>query len=279
MVFKVYTRRRRKSARRMVPIYIIVVAALVIVIGGSLAIGTGTQRTGTLPAPAKEAAAVAVNTVPPEMDEPTDASSQVKEKWYGLCAKNSVRSVEDLRRIVESDPILAKHYADFDWSRAKLEKLQKPASVHLAYRKDEVIRYTTRRINLPSGEHYVTDGNRNIRVFCCNDFVDAPPRAQSDSVPQSMPTTPPPFTDRLDTDPPKGLARPMTSMQPRSEGPPPHPPLYHASPAGGSPGGPARYSTQDPPQHVAVPEPGTILLFGGGIFGICIMEMIRRRRK
>ena len=277
MVFKVYTRRRKKSALRRIPIYAIVVAALVIVIGGSLAIGTGTQRTGTLPAPEKEASAVAVNTVPPKMDEPTDASSQVKGKWYGLCAKNSVRSVEDLRRIIQSDPVLATYYADFDWSSAKLEKLQKPASVHLAYRKDDVIRYTTRRINLPGGEHYVTDGNRNIRVFCCNDFVDAPPRAQNDPVPQSMPTTPPPFTDRLDTDPPKELASPAANMQP-GPGAPPHPPLLYSSGGGSTPHHPAK-RIKDPSKPVPIPEPGTILLLCGGIFGICIMEMIRRRRK
>ena len=284
MYSKMRFRRRRKSARRIiVPICLIFVGALVIVIGSSLATGTRAQRMGIPLAPVIEAPVSAANTAPSEMGEPTDASSQVNGKWYGLCAKNSSRSVEDMRRIVQSDPVLVNYFADVDWNKATAEKLQEPASVYVAYRKNDVIRYTTRRIHLPRGEPYITDGKRNIKSSCCNDFVDEPPGPKAQNSPglTSIPAAPPPsLVESIDPGRPNGSTGPIASMQPLPEGHSP-PPLYYPSSGGGSRSADAQKLHSTPPSEkpVPVPEPGTLMLFGSGLFGICIMEMIRRRRK
>ena len=223
MYSKMRFRRRRKSARRIiVPICLIFVGALVIVIGSSLATGTRAQRMGIPLAPVIEAPVSAANTAPSEMDEPTDASSQVNGKWYGLCAKNSSRSVEDMRRIVQSDPVLVKYFADVDWNKATAEKLQEPASVYVAYRKNDVIRYTTRRIHLPRGEPYITDGKRNIKSSCCNDFVDEPPGPQAQKGPglTSIPAAPPPsLVERYRSRPPEWVYRPHCEHATAPRGP------------------------------------------------------------
>lgn len=110
--------------------------------------------------------------ISPDTREPANAGSEVQGKWFGLCRMNSIHSVEDFRRTVEADAVLAGHYAGFDFDNARIEKLDKPAMVYVAYRKKDNISYTTRMIKLPAGDMYITDGKRKVRMYCCNDFFD-----------------------------------------------------------------------------------------------------------
>jgi hypothetical protein len=124
------------------------------------------------------------------VQEPVDHQSEVAGKWYGLCAKNVVNSVEDFYRVVHEDPVLAVHFADFDWNNARMGKLENSLWTHIAYRKNDHISTTRKMIILPKGDGYITDGKRWVRTFCCNDYVAAPN----------------PFNDRVDspTPPPPG---------------------------------------------------------------------------
>jgi hypothetical protein len=106
------------------------------------------------------------------IDEPADAGSEVRGKWYGLVQKNRIHSVDDFHNAVLEDPVLARYYAGFDWAHARADKTPKPVLVHLAYRKGEVINYTKKRVMLPAGDRYITDGKRKVRFFCGNDVVD-----------------------------------------------------------------------------------------------------------
>lgn len=271
-----YIRRRRKSARRIFRVCVIVTAAMALAIVCILSVETDAERKESRLAPVKDAGSLAVvETVSSELDEPTDASSQVNGKWYGLCPKNSIRSVEDFRRAVLSDPVLTRYYADFDWVRAKAQRLQEPASVYIAYRKDNLIRYTKRPITLPHSDIYFSDGKRNVRSFCCNDFADAPLPASDDPASQPMPTNHPPFAYMPETDPggvvasvpaqPLGFSRPSVS--------------YPSSPlSGGETSYPSKRS-RNPLTPVPVPEPGTFFLFGSGAVGIWLVRMVRGRRK
>ena len=103
--------------------------------------------------------------------EPEDAASQISGKWYGLCARNSIHSVDDFHRIVAADPLLASHFADFDWKNAHMGQLEEASWTHVTYRKDGMIRTTRRVIRLPKGDGYITDGKRWVRSYCCNDYV------------------------------------------------------------------------------------------------------------
>jgi hypothetical protein len=126
------------------------------------------------------------------VQEPPDESSEVSGTWYGLCEKNSIHSISDFRRIVENDPVLKKHFADFEWDNAKMDRLDEAVWAHLAYRKNDRISTTRRAIRLPKGDGYITDGKRSVRTYCCNDYVQAgaPPEELS-SAPFPPPDVPP----------------------------------------------------------------------------------------
>jgi hypothetical protein len=110
------------------------------------------------------------------VQEPPDASSEVAGKWYGLCAKNSIHSIEDFRNTLKNDPLLATHFSDFDWGNARMGKLEESIWTHIAYRNNDKISTTRRVIRLPKGDGYITDGSRFLRTYCCNDYVLAGPK-------------------------------------------------------------------------------------------------------
>ncbi len=119
--------------------------------------------------------------------EPDDASSTVAGavssvvpgNWLGLCPRDVIRSIEDFRKLVAGDPLLAMHFADFDWKNARMGNLEEAIWTHVAYRKDGKIRTTRKVIRLPKGDGYITDGKRWVRTYCCNDYVLAGSSEQS----------------------------------------------------------------------------------------------------
>lgn len=105
--------------------------------------------------------------------EPQDASSEVDGKWLGLCKKGSIHSVDDFKKTLENDPVLALYFYDFDFRYARMGNLEEPLWTYIAYRKNDRISITKRAVRLKKGDGYITDGKRRIRTFCCNDYVDA----------------------------------------------------------------------------------------------------------
>jgi hypothetical protein len=129
------------------------------------------------------------------VQEPPDESSEVSGAWYGLCEKNSIHSISDFQKIVENDPVLKKHFSDFNWENARMGRLEEAVWAHLAYRKNDRISTTRRAIRLPKGDGYITDGKRSLRTYCCNDYVQAgapPDELASAPEPPESPPVPPP---------------------------------------------------------------------------------------
>lgn len=137
-----------------------------------------------------------------------DASSEKSGKWFGLCKKRSIHSLEDFRRTVENDPVLTVYYAGFNWEEARLGNLKEDVMAYVAHRKGEVIRQTAKPIKLPRGDGYVTDGVRTARTYCCNDIVltpsagpppaaPVPPSAETPGLPPKQhQVLPPPLSTR-----------------------------------------------------------------------------------
>jgi hypothetical protein len=198
------------------------------------------------------------------VQEPPDASSEVNGKWYGLCEKNSIHSINDFLNIVENDPVLSRHFSDFDWKNARMGTLEQSAWTHLAYRKNQKISTTRRAIRLPKGDGYITDGKRWLRTFCCNDYVLA-----STPGPPAVPTedgaaAPGPWGP---DDPEKDLDR-IAKMPPV----PNSPPNQLVEP----PGTPPRVV---PHSIAVVPEPSPFILMGVGMVILGLMSILRRRMK
>jgi len=114
-----------------------------------------------------------------ELEAFDDATFERKGTWYGLCAKNSIHSVDDFRRTVANDPVLKTHYADFRWESAKMERLDQAILAYVYYRKDNKIFLAKKPIRLPTGDEYITDGYTRVRTFCCNNYTVAPPFGKS----------------------------------------------------------------------------------------------------
>ncbi len=228
-----------------------------------------------------------------EIQEP-DASSEIGGKYYGLCSKNSIRTVEDFRRTVQQDVTLSIHFAGFKWETAKLGKLDEPLWTYVSYRKGDTIRLTSKPVRLPEGDGYITDGVRTVRTFCCNDYVLAP--APPPEVSLATPSDP---VERVD-----GPPRRMDKTVERVDGPP----LQQSSgapseeSAGAIPSSLGKvsyfavplYTGALPPppdvpfkvytspnkhrEPIVTPEPGTVYLMGGGVAVLALLQLIRRKR-
>lgn len=224
-----------------------------------------------------------------EIQEPADANSEIAGKYYGLCEKNSIRSVEDFRKTVQNDPVLSAHYSGFKWESAKMGKQDKELWTFVSYRKDDIIRRTTKPIRLPKGDGYITDGLRKVRTFCCNDYdIASPPMKVSLA---DLPAEP---VERFDT--------PIRRMNKSTEtvaGPPRQ--LSYGSPSEESGDAipeslgkvpsysfPAyippetsvqrQYSSGRKEHSLVTPEPGSFYLMGAGVAAFSVFCRLRRKR-
>lgn len=218
---------------------------------------------------------VSIESSAEEFEEPTDPSGEMNGKWYGLCRKNSIQTVEDFRRTVQNDSVLAVHFASFDWENAQIGRQDQETKVHVAYRKDDVIRQTSKLVKLPKGDQYITDGTHIVRTACCNDYIVPPPVIPSAG--KNIPPVYPPEVTPSAGGPPVETLTEALNLPPdfdpdyvlpiipyeRSHQPPIdiHPPIV---PPPGPPSEP-------------VPEPGTMLLFGSGLGALAAIFRKKRR--
>lgn len=220
-----------------------------------------------------------------DLQEPADASSEIAGKYYGLCEKNSVHSVEDFRSTVRKDPVLAAHFAGFNWDAAKLGTQDRDIWTFVSYRKGGEIRRTSKPVRLPKGDGYVTDGVSTVRTYCCNDYVSAPP-------PIEVGMASPPPLERVDGPQRRKPEEPGAASEPASGVAGEEPSGAARGAVGNAAGtagahfsggrGYARYSSPlyipTETTTIVTPEPGTFFLFGAGVSGFCLFRLLRRKR-
>jgi hypothetical protein len=79
-----------------------------------------------------------------------------------------IKSAEALRKIVASDHAVARHFSQFDYTKAHLLRLAEARDVYVSYRIRDTIFWTRKRIHLLPGELLLTDGNITARAKCGN---------------------------------------------------------------------------------------------------------------
>jgi PEP-CTERM motif len=79
-----------------------------------------------------------------------------------------VHDPKELERAVERDPVLASHYRDFDFRRARVEELTQDRTMYVSYRIGGPVYWTTKRVRLHRGEKVLTDGKTTVRTRCAN---------------------------------------------------------------------------------------------------------------
>jgi PEP-CTERM motif-containing protein len=90
-----------------------------------------------------------------------------------------VESPADLKQASDGDRTVAKHYAGFDYRRARVIEVREPKLVYVSYRMHDRIYWTSKRIRLHRGERLISDGKMTARERCGNQVSDSAQKAVS----------------------------------------------------------------------------------------------------
>src|SRR5258708_31400423 len=94
-----------------------------------------------------------------------------------------VNDARELKWVAEHDPVVAAHYAGFDYEHARVVQLVLARTVYLSYRIGNHAYCTHRRVKLTKAEKLITDGNIPERAHYA---------ARVERVPQHAPAAPEP---------------------------------------------------------------------------------------
>jgi hypothetical protein len=85
-----------------------------------------------------------------------------------------VEDVKELKWVAEHDPVVAAHYAGFDYARAQVVRLTLARTVYVSYRIGNHIYWSSHRVTLRKGEKLITDGRLTARTRCANRVEETP---------------------------------------------------------------------------------------------------------
>jgi hypothetical protein len=94
-----------------------------------------------------------------------------------------VKDAGELKWVAQHDPVVAFHYAGFDYDRARVVRLALARTVYVSYRLGSRVYWTRRRVTLKKGETVITDGKITARSRCGNRVEETPQQATSSSEP------------------------------------------------------------------------------------------------
>jgi hypothetical protein len=194
-------------------------------------------------------------------------------------------SSQELQKAVASDPVVARHYSDFDLQRVHPITLGAPQLMYVSYRIGSNVFWTKRKLALLKGETMLTDGHTMARTRCGNRVSAEPVRPQSAeepaiedfAAPELSPAISTPYLAAFSappTVPAEGTQSPYTPVVP-----------FLPLPGGGSaglttsippPGGGGGGGGGGNPPPVGTPEPGTVSLL---LLALSSAVLLRRRAK
>jgi len=90
-----------------------------------------------------------------------------------------VEDARELKWVAEHDPIVAAHYAGFDYNHARVVRLTLAQTVYVSYRIGNHVYWTRHRITLHKGEKLITDGKITARARCANRVEEIPQQLNS----------------------------------------------------------------------------------------------------
>ena len=173
---------------------------------------------------------------------------------------------EELRQAVNTDPVVAGHYSDFDLAKVRRVTLNSPQLMYVSYRIGSSVYWTKHKVALAKGEAMLTDGRSMARVRCGNRVSAAPVKPNALAEPSVEEFDAPIFPPSLSTPylaassiPPAGFppgASAESGVSPNS----PFVPVAPFFPLPGGGGGTGKNSSPPPPGGGgSTPPPG-----GGG---------------
>jgi PEP-CTERM motif-containing protein len=199
-------------------------------------------------------------------------------------------SLRELRQAVTKDPVVARHYSDFDLARVRRITLSAPQSMYVSYRIGNDVFWTKHRLTLPKGETMLTDGRAMARTRCGNRVSAVPSKPNALVEPTAEELNASMFGPSVSTPYLAAYSAPLpafpsaSATQPAESSILPFVPTAIVSflplPGGGSGSGssgttpPPIVTSPDPP--VGVSEPGTAGLVLVGLGAACLMGHNRK---
>ncbi len=94
-----------------------------------------------------------------------------------------IQDAKELKWVAEHDPVVAAHYAGFDYDHARVVRLTLARTVYMSYRIGNNVYWMRRRITLHKGEKLITDGRMTARGRCANQVSETPQQQASPAEP------------------------------------------------------------------------------------------------
>jgi hypothetical protein len=94
-----------------------------------------------------------------------------------------VASAKELQVALQQDPVVAKHYSDFQTKSARIVRLSRARHAYVSYRLGNRIYWTRKKVALQAGETLFTDGKHLARARCGNRISETPGAPTSPSEP------------------------------------------------------------------------------------------------
>jgi hypothetical protein len=199
----------------------------------------------------------------------------------------------DELRVAMADHAVARHFAGFNWNRARVITLQQPRMVFLSYRMGDRILWTKKRVPLQRGEKLISDGKISARTKCGNRVEEAAQPEVSDEEPAAEEFDQPILADG------SAIHGPIPANFESSLRVPEGPALIAQGPPGLAPlpggilfpigppidvcglrekdndGDPDNKKCRPKPPPPAIPEPSTLILLSSGV--ACVLWRYRSR--
>jgi hypothetical protein len=185
-----------------------------------------------------------------------------------------VANADELKHVMEYDPVVSRHFRGFDYSRARLVQASEKEAMYVSYRIGDRVYWTRRKVSLHAGETLITDGKIMARARCGNRVAMLPLDTGSPLEPSTDELEQPiVLRDSLPTLPALTAVNTAPTKLPAAVVPPAKggwwfipPPIYVPT---GSSGGPL----------AVTPEPGSILLISTGLAAVYWRSRKNRKKK
>jgi hypothetical protein len=118
-----------------------------------------------------------------------------------------VSDVDSLRRAAATDRAVSRHYAHFNYERARLVRLTEAREVYVSYRIRDAIFWTRKKIHLRAGEMLLTDGKITARTKCGNQVSDKAKPEVSEEEPEEDVLDTPVAVDPISPAPARAMLR------------------------------------------------------------------------
>lgn len=203
----------------------------------------------------------------------SDAPSSARPVYPYSVVPGGVENAKELKWVAEHDPIVAAHYAGFDYDHARVVRLTLARSAYVSYRIGNRVYWTHRRLTLRRGEKVITDGRITVRARCANRVEEVPQQAANKSEPpaEKFDQPGPPASATTLRAPPVPFESALLN-RPAPPGPTPNGPLSSYNPVNGLGWIPA--SPPPVPSGLCAPNKKT----GEGEEGCCVGEIHQKKK-